>query len=305
MSYLMKPMSFVLVILLGHMLKRFGFFEKNEYKLLSKIMMNITLPCAVIHAFDGFERQGRMFWLVGIGLLFAFLPALLVYLGTRGMDARTRAFRMLNVSGYNVGCFSMPLIQAFFGSRGMVAACMFDTGNAVMMTGGLYAMTSTLLHTGGKEQESVGQIILKFLKSVPFDTYMVMILIAAAGIKIPQAVFELTRPAAQANAFIAMLMIGMMFEPTGDKQLLVETARLIVFRLMFASVTACVVYFLTPFDLLVRQVIAVICFAPLSGLSPVYTDRCHGDTAMSSFMNSVSIAVSLIVMVALSLYFVT
>ena len=304
MPYLFKPMSFVLVIILGYMLKHFGFFGKEDHRLLSKIMLNITLPCAVIHAFDGFEREGRLFWLVGMGLLFAFLPALLMYLGTRGVDTRTRAYRMLNVSGYNVGCFSMPLIQAFFGSRGVVVACMFDTGNAVMMTGGLYTMTSTLLHTGGEARESVGQIILKFLKSVSFDTYMIMLLLAAANVKIPQAVFELTRPAAQANAFIAMLMIGMMFEPAGDKRLLAETARAVAFRLVFAAVTACIVYFLTPFDLLVRQTLAVLCFAPLSSLSPVYTDRCHSDAALASFTNSVSIAVSLTVMVAMSLYFV-
>lgn len=39
--------------------------------------------------------------------------------------------------------------------------------------------------------------LLKFVKSLPFDAYMMMILLAALGMKIPSVVFTLTRPAGQ------------------------------------------------------------------------------------------------------------
>ena len=142
------------------------------------------------------------------------------------------------------------------------------------------------------------------VKSLPFDAYMVMILFAALGVKIPSVVFTLTRPAGQANAFVAMLMIGMMFEPAGDRALLRETARELVWRYLFAAASAALVFFCTPFELVVRQTLCIVCFAPLSSLAPIYTDRCHSDTALASFTNSVSIAVSLIVMLALGLGFV-
>ena len=63
-------------------------------------------------------------------------------------------------------------------------------------------------------------------------------------------------------------------------------------------------FFCTPFELVVRQTLCIVCFAPLSSLAPIYTDRCHSDTALASFTYSVSIAVSLIVMLALGLGFV-
>lgn len=272
--------------------------------MMSRIMVNITLPCTIVQAFDGFERDAGMFVIVGIGLLCAFVPILLMYLTTGGVEKRLRAYRMLNIGGYNIGCFSLPLVQAFFGNTGVVAACMFDTGNAIMMTGGAYAMTSTLLKTGGEQRESVGDILMKFVKSLPFDAYMLMILLAALDVKLPSAVFTLTRPAGQANAFIAMMMIGMMFEPAGDKALLRETARELLGRYLFAAVSAALVFFCTPFELVVRQTLCIVCFAPLSSLAPIYTDRCHGDTALASFTNSVSIAVSLVIMLALGLGFV-
>ena len=304
MDYIFKPMSYVLVIMLGYLLKRAGFFGKDDHRLMSKIMVNITLPCTIIQAFDGFERDTKMFIIVGIGFICAFMPILLMYLTTGRVEKRLRAYRMLNIGGYNIGCFSLPLVQAFFGNTGVVAACMFDTGNAIMMTGGAYAMTSTLLRTGGEERESVGDVLLKFVKSLPFDAYMMMILLAALGVKIPSVVFTLTRPAGQANAFVAMLMIGMMFEPAGDRALLRETARELVWRYLFAAASAALVFFCTPFELVVRQTLCIVCFAPLSSLAPIYTDRCHSDTALARFTNSVSIAVSLIVMLALGLGFV-
>ena len=304
MDYIFKPMSYVLVIMLGYLLKRAGFFGKDDHRLMSKIMVNITLPCTIIQAFDGFERDAKMFIIVGIGFICAFMPILLMYLTTGRVEKRLRAYRMLNIGGYNIGCFSLPLVQAFFGNTGVVAACMFDTGNAIMMTGGAYAMTSTLLRTGGEERESIGDVLLKFVKSLPFDAYMMMILLAALGVKIPSVVFTLTRPAGQANAFVAMLMIGMMFEPAGDRALLRETARELVWRYLFAAASAALVFFCTPCELVVRQTLCIVCFAPLSSLAPIYTDRCHSDTALASFTNSVSIAVSLIVMLALGLGFV-
>ena len=304
MDYIFKPMSYVLVIMLGYLLKRAGFFGKDDHRLMSKIMVNITLPCTIIQAFDGFERDAKMFIIVGIGFICAFMPILLMYLTTGRVEKRLRAYRMLNIGGYNIGCFSLPLVQAFFGNTGVVAACMFDTGNAIMMTGGAYAMTSTLLRTGGEERESIGDVLLKYVKSLPFDAYMMMILLAALGVKIPSVVFTLTRPAGQANAFVAMLMIGMMFEPAGDRALLRETARELVWRYLFAAASAALVFFCTPFELVVRQTLCIVCFAPLSSLAPIYTDRCHSDTALASFTNSVSIAVSLIVMLALGLGFV-
>lgn len=303
-AYLVRPMSYVLVIILGFALKRAGFLKKEDQPVLSRIMLNITLPCAIIQGFASFVRDGRLFIIVGIGLACAFLPMLLMYLTTKGVDTRLRAYRMLNIGGYNVGCFSLPLISAFFGSQGVVAACMFDMGNAVMMTGGSYTMTSTLLGTGGEHRESAGEILLKFLKSTPFDTYMILFALAALNIPIPQLVFDLTQPAGNANGFIAMLIIGLMFEPAGDRKMLGEAAREMACRYAFAAVSAAACYFLTPFDLIVRQTLAVLCFAPLSSLAPIYTQRCHSDTALAGFTNSVSIAISLVCMMALSMLFV-
>ena len=304
MNYMVKPLSYVLLIVLGYALKRAGFFGREDYRLMSRIMINITLPCTIVRAFSGFSRDPQMFLIVGISFVCSMLPPILMYLATPGVDTRLRAYRMINIGGYNIGCFSLPLIEAFFGGTGVVAACMFDVGNAVMMTGGAYALTSTLLKTVGETRESARDILMKFLRSAPFDTYLIVFLLMALNVQLPEAVYTLAQPAANANAFIAMLMIGMMFEPAGDRTKLTEAARELAVRYAIAAVFALACYFLTPFSLIIRQTLVVLCFAPLSSLAPIYTDRCRSDTALASFTNSVSIAVSLVAMLALSMIFV-
>ena len=304
MNYMVKPLGYVLLIVLGYALKRAGFFGREDYRLMSRIMINITLPCTIVRAFSGFSRDPQMFLIVGISFVCSMLPPILMYLATPGVDTRLRAYRMINIGGYNIGCFSLPLIEAFFGSTGVVAACMFDVGNAVMMTGGAYALTSTLLKTGGETRESAGDILMKFLKSAPFDTYLIVFLLMALNVQLPEAVYTLAQPAANANAFIAMLMIGMMFEPAGDRTKLTEAARELAVRYAIAAVFALACYVLTPFELVIRQTLVVLCFGPLSSLAPIYTDRCHSDTALASFTNSVSIAVSLVLMMALAMFFI-
>ena len=49
---LSKALAFVLIILIGYICKRRGFFSPTDYQVVSKIVLNITLPCAVINSFE-------------------------------------------------------------------------------------------------------------------------------------------------------------------------------------------------------------------------------------------------------------
>ena len=61
MAIMLKPLSYVLVIAMGYLLKCAGFFGRDDHRLISKIMINITLPCAIVQAFDGFVREASCF----------------------------------------------------------------------------------------------------------------------------------------------------------------------------------------------------------------------------------------------------
>ncbi len=209
---------------------------------------------------------------------------------------------MINVTGFNIGAFSLPFIQNFFGPGGMIVACLFDIGNAVMVTGGSFAFTSTFLQTNPGEKQTAGTLLKKFIGSIPFDTYMLMLLLVLFGVPVPDTVLTLIEPVANANAFVAMLLIGMMFEFRTRADKYRTMFSVIGMRLFFGAACSALLYFCLPFSQEIRQVLAVVAFAPVSSIAPIYTVRCQSDGALSSLTLSISILFSLAIMTGLVLF---
>lgn len=183
----------------------------------------------------------------------------------------------------------------------MIVACLFDIGNAFMVTGGSFAFTSTLLRTSSGERQTVGILLKKFICSVPFDTYMLMLLVVIFNIPVPDTIMILLEPLANANSFIAMLLIGMMFEFRTRADKYRTMCSVIGLRLLFGAICSFLLYFCLPFPQEIRQVLAVVAFAPVSSIAPIYTVRCQSDGALSSLTLSISILFALAIMTGLVL----
>ena len=56
----MKAGSFVAVIIMGNLLRRAGFFKEEDFYVLSKIVLKITLPAAIISNFSGIDLKPSM-----------------------------------------------------------------------------------------------------------------------------------------------------------------------------------------------------------------------------------------------------
>ena len=78
-----------------------------------------------------------------------------------------------------------------------------------------------------------------------------------------------------------------------------EIVKLVVIRHIFAAVCAVFVFFVLPFDLVIRRTLVLLCVAPMSAVAPAYTGMCGGDEGMASCANSVTILCSLVVITAL------
>lgn len=133
-TVLLKALSFVLIIILGYVLKKLVFKNPKDHQIIAFILLNVTLPATVIHAFGTFRRDTSLFMIILIGFLCAVIPMLFVFLISRHQKKDRRAFSMINVCGFNIGCFALPFVQNFFGPGGMIIACLFDIGNAFMVT---------------------------------------------------------------------------------------------------------------------------------------------------------------------------
>ncbi|WP_315077409.1 AEC family transporter [uncultured Clostridium sp.] len=93
---LTKTGVFILIIILGYSLKRIGFFKQSDFKVVSKIVLNITLPCAVISNFNKLEMDMTLLFLVVIGIVCNFVMIGAGYLVAWKNNNSEKAFNMIN-----------------------------------------------------------------------------------------------------------------------------------------------------------------------------------------------------------------
>ena len=296
---LMKALAFIAVIAMGYVLKRKGFFQLKDFYLISRIVVKITLPCAIIYNFSKITMEASLLILCAIGFLCNVLMVALGYLLNLKGSREERAFGAVNASGYNIGNFTLPFVQSFLGPAGFAACSLFDTGNAVMCTGLTYSIASAIQGKDGKV--SVKSMVKTLFSSMPFDAYLLMTFLVLCHIELPSVFVTFAETVGNANPFLALLMIGIGFEIRLEKSKLARLGKILLLRYGTALILCLCFYFLLPFPLETRQALAIIAFGPVSSVATAYTGALGGDVELSSAVNSLSIVISIVCITALLL----
>lgn len=296
LDIIVRAGCFVAIIILGYFLKKIGVFQEKDFSVLSRVVMKITLPAAIVSSFAGKEFDPAMLTIVlmgfGGGAVYILLGFLLNLRGPR----EKRAFEILNLPGYNIGNFTMPFVQSFLGPTGVITTSLFDTGNAVVVLGGAFGVASTVKDGSGF---SIRHILKALSKSVPFICYVIMMILNLTHLSLPAPIVSLAEIIAGANAFMAMFMIGVGFKLGGDRSQIGRIIRILGIRYSVAAVLALCFYFLLPFGLEVRQALVILVFSPIGSAVPAFTEELREDVGLSSAINSISIIISIVVIMTL------
>ena len=290
-AVLSRAACFIGIIILGYGLRRIGFFKEEDFHVLSKIVLKITLPAAIVFSFADKEINPSMLIISLLGLSGGLVYIAAGFLMNVRASRERKAFEILNMSGYNIGNFTLPFVQSFLGPSGVVVTSLFDTGNAVVCLGGAYSAASMV--KGESKGVPVVQIVKTLAKSVPFDTYLIMTILCLLGIRLPSQAVSFAGIIADGNAFMAMLMIGVGFKLSGDRSQTGTIIRILAVRYGIAAVLSAVFYFLLPMPLEYRQTLAILVFAPIASAAPAFTADLKGDIGLSSAVNSISILISI------------
>ena len=293
---LSKAIAFVLIILIGYICKRRGVFAPTDYQLVSKIVLNITLPCAVISSFAHFQLDLSLLAAVALGLSGNCVMIFVALMLTRRETLAAKIFYIFSLAGYNIGCFTLPFAQAFLTPFAVVALCMFDVGNSIMCTGMTYALTASCIGyaDGHKDRFSMKSIAEKLLHSAPFVVYISMLILSLAGVQFPKSVYTFTDIVGAANPFLSMLMIGMMFEIRLDKQAMGYVKELFSVRYLISLVCAGAFIYFAPFKQEVNYVIALAFMAPCTIIGPIFVEKLGGNVQLASLFNSMTIITSVV-----------
>ena len=293
---LIKAGCYIAIIVLGYVLRQRGFFGPEAFGLLSKIVIKVTLPCALIASSAGKPIDATMLAISALGLGGGVLYMIAGWLLNRKGSREEQAFGVLNVPGYNIGTFALPFTQGFLGPMGVLTTSLFDVGNAFVCLGGSFGVARAMKE-GGKV--NLGRILKAPLTSIPFLTHVVLVTLNLLHWNVPGPIVTFAGIVGNANAFLAMLMIGVGFKLSGDSRQYGTIAKILVTRYAIAAALALLYYFVLPFSLEIRQALVILAFSPIGSAVPVFTAELKSDVGLSSAINSIAIVISIVIIVTL------
>ena len=296
LKVLIQAGCYIAIIILGIVLKKAGLFKREDFGIFSKISLKITLPAAIITNFANKELDPSMLLLALMALCCGCFYIGLGFLLNLKNSKERRAFEMVNLSGYNIGCFALPFVQGFLSPVGVIATCLFDIGNGFIGLGGAYSLAS-LVKDGNRF--SLKRIVSTMLHSVPFLVYMIMPALCLLRVPIPYVVTNLAGIVGSANAFISMFAIGIGFHLAADRSQVGRIIRMVAVRFGVAAVLAALVYFLLPFEMEVKKAVMIVVFSPIASAAPAFTGEMKSDVGLASAVNSVSIVCSILLIVSI------
>ena len=296
LDILTRAGCFVAIILLGYTLRRTGVFGPETFGVLSKVVMKITLPAALIASAAGKPIDASMLTLALLGLGGGVLYILAGWLLRLKGAASEKAFYIQNVPGYNIGTFALPFTQSFLGPVGVLTTSIFDLGNAIVCFGGSFSIAQAVKE-GGKAD--FRRILKTASTSLPFLTHVVMVFLNLNALTPPKPILTLAEILGGGNACLAMLMIGVSMNISVDTKKLGTIVKILAARYGIAVILAAAYYFLLPFSLEIRQTLVILAFAPIGSTVPVFTAELGEDVGLSSTINSIAIVISIVIIVAL------
>ena len=296
LNILTKAGCYVAIIILGILLRRVGFFKESDFSVLSKIVIKVTLPAALIVNAATRELSPQLLTLSLLGFGGGALYVAVGWLISRRADKETQAFDTLNHAGYNIGLFAIPFTESFLGATGVMAASIFDVGNAFICLGGSYGVAAAIKDGKGFDLK---RILKALAVSVPFLVHIGTVILNLLHVPFPAPVVDCAKIVANANSFLAMLMIGVGFKLELEKSKLGHVMRILFVRYGIAAVLSLCYWFLLPFDRTVRLALVILAVSPMGSAVPGFTEELKGDVGLSCSVNSLTILISIIATVTL------
>lgn len=285
---------------IGLYIKKKGLFTVEDGHTISKIIVYITLPAAIIIGFRQVAVNQVFFFIILFSLCANTLLVLLSGYIWRNQVPVKQSTMMFGTTGYNIGNFALPFVQSFLPAA-IPLLCVFDIGNALMVSGGSSVIVAKM--TGNKHHPMGLRTVLKQLfSSPPFTIYVVMFFFTLFQFDMPQQVISIASLLSSGNGFLSMFMIGLYMEIHISKKDCLDAFRILRLRYLFSTVLAVACYVLLPFPTLAKQALVLAVFTPVSSLCAINAVKFGARESIVGFLSSASIIISLIIMTGLMLF---
>ena len=286
-NVLTQTIVYVVLLFAGYGFKKAGIFKVEDTDFLKKVILYLTMPAMAVNGLKDLELQPSFLWCFLVGFGTSTILMLVGMAATRKKSPEEKVMYLFNLNTYNIGNFAIPFLTGLLSTDGFAALCLFDIGVAIYLYGIDYSLAEAV--KGGKSRFSLKFLLKKIFTSPITDMYLLMILLAALHLRLPEPVLKLASVMGNANAFLAMLSIGILFELKLDRKNIWEMVKFFALRYGTILVIMAGVILFIPFSPDIRQAICVLLAAPVASIAPLLTQNAGGDGAKAAQINSVSI----------------
>ena len=290
-NVLTQTIVYVILLFAGYGFKKAGIFKVEDTDFLKKVILYLTMPAMAVNGLKDLELQPSFLWCFLVGFGTSTILMLVGMAVTRRKSPEERVLYLFNFNTYNIGNFAIPFLTGLISTEGFAALCLFDIGVAIYLYGIDYSLAEAV--KGGKGSFSLKFLLKKIFTSPITDMYLLMILLAALHLRLPDPILKLASVMGNANAFLAMLSIGILFELNLEKKNIRDMVKFFVLRYGTILLIMAGVILLIPFSQDIRQAICVLLMAPVASIAPLLTMNAGGDGAKAAQINSVSILIGI------------
>jgi predicted permease len=259
----------IIIIALGYVLKRLGVLQEKDGEVISKIIFKITLPALVIVTFHSVKIETSLILIPIMVLIFGLVTALLGIFFFKN-EKRELKGSFLMLSGFNVGLFAFPLVEAIWGIQGLTYFSMFDVGNSFIVFGIAYILGSYYSEEGLRLRPL--EIAKRLGKSVPLMTYVLASVLNFSHIHLPDTIINVARIVSAANMPLSLLLLGLYMNFKIEKQWIRPLIKFLTFRYGLGLMVGLPLYFFLPF----ADVPFYHANGPVAALCGIPSDLCSG-----------------------------
>ncbi len=302
LSSLSNSFVLLLMIALGYALKRRGVIGPQHRKLFLTLILNVTMPAAIIAGFDMSLNLGTLLVPFLIGCASCALLNTIAIVWTRGQPGKIRALTLLMSCGFLIAPFTIPFAQANMPQVFMALAA-FDVAQSLFNMGTNFVLASALAtETRSAAAFSPKRLLHSMLHSAPLVTYFSLLLLRALNWHLPAFALNFFGKVGAANLFLGMTFIGLVLDFRLELDTLRQLARIFAIRYGVALAVSLLCFFVLPLPTLFAKGVTLCLLSPISNASMAYCEMLGCDSKAYGAASSISFLVGIASYAALFLF---
>ncbi|BCL79656.1 malonate transporter [Ktedonobacteria bacterium brp13] len=199
------------IFLLGLMVKKFHWVQKEDGQVISLLLMNLIVPATIMNSISMAVIEPRLLLLpiAGVTVVLILLAISFLLVGLLGLRGGTKGAFLVSFPTLECGSIGYAVMSAAFGPVGLTSIALFDLGNACCFF--LIIPIIASLFGQRTEQFHVASVLKQIARTPLLWAFVIGVLLNVSHIHIA-VVSNLLSMIASSLLFLIMFFIGLEFE---------------------------------------------------------------------------------------------